>query len=253
MSTNIVPAFRLDIIQKIKNDLQENKNPVLVSTQVVEAGVDLDFDIGFRDLAPIDSIIQVAGRINRENCKTKTLSPLYIIQFQNKNGDFESSLVYDSLTREQVIKALQNIDEIPENQYLQLVDSYFSDISSKTAFAEARNFFNSMKTLKYDAENKNDCPVSSFKIIKESSWTISVFVELNDEAVIAKEAYNKMLNKDFSKKEFDRKYKKIFNQYIIAIPKKFAGNLEEINEYTENIKLVSNSFWNKFYIYWCLW
>ena len=54
---------------KILSQLHENKRSdpfILVSTQVVEAGVDLSFSHIFREKAPLDSIIQVMGRLNRE-------------------------------------------------------------------------------------------------------------------------------------------------------------------------------------------
>ncbi len=244
LSTNIVPAVRIDIIEKIKMDIAKGEAPVLVSTQVVEAGVDLDFDMGFRDLAPLDSIIQVAGRINRENNKDNQLSPLYIVQFQKDNKSFESTLIYDSLTREQILKIFSDKTEIPESQYFKLIDDYFSVISEKEAFNEARNFFESVKTLKYDGD---ETAVSKFKIIKGSPWAISVFIELNEDAMNAHRAYNELLNGEMTKEEFDSNYKKNFNQYIIAVPEKFTDNLENINEFTENIKLVRNENLQNYY------
>jgi CRISPR-associated endonuclease/helicase Cas3 len=251
LSTNIVPAVRMDIIKTIKNDLSNNnKFPVLVSTQVVEAGVDLDFDMGFRDLAPIDSIVQVAGRINRENNIEREGSPLYVIEFEKENNSNKSksecALVYDSLTRNQIIKALENKQEIIENDYLQLIEEYFSGITETAAFNESREFFESMKTLRYDGD-KTEFPVSYFKIIEESPWAISVFVELNDSAKEARKAYNKLMKKEIEKEEFDKDFKRTFNQYIIAVPEKFAGDLENLNEYSENIKLIRNEHLINYY------
>jgi len=247
LSTNIVPAVRLNIIENIKTDIKKGKAPVLVSTQVVEAGVDLDFDMGFRDLAPIDSIVQVAGRINRENNPDKILSPLYVIQFRKDNANYDAALVYDSLTRQQVIKALQNKKEIPENQYLRMLEEYYAGISEKEAFTEARSLFNAMKTLKYDSDDNNELTVNKFKIIKSATWTKSVFIELNDKAEKARRAYTAMLNGEITKADFDRNFKKTFNQYIIAVPEKYSGELENINEYTDSIKLVRNEKINNYY------
>jgi len=242
LSTNIVPAARLQIINRIIEDIKNGKSPVLISTQVVEAGVDLDFDMGFRDLGPIDSIIQVAGRINRENNEGKELSPLYIVEFQKEKGEFESALVYDSLTRDQVLKSFKDVSEIPETRYLQLIEKYFSVIVEKEVFGESRSFYKSMKTLRYYSDDSKEYPVSCFKIIKDSPWAISVFVELNNEASKAYEAYNALLNREITKEVFDKNYKKTFNQYIIAAPEKFTEHLESINEFTENIKLIRKEF-----------
>lgn len=254
LSTNVVPAERMYIIDRIKLDLKYYKAPVLVSTQVVEAGVDLDFDMGFRDLAPIDSIVQVAGRINRENSKEREGSPLFIIEFEreyeNSGNRSECEMVYDKLTRSQVVKALESKSEIIENDYLQLIDKYFSDLSDNKSFYESRAFFESMKTLKYDTDNKEDkdeFPVSKFQIIEYSPWARSVFVELNEEAKQAREAYRKLLNDEIEKEEFDKHFKRTFHQHIIAVPDVHTCHLPNINEFTEKILLVPFSKINDFY------
>ncbi|WIV68814.1 CRISPR-associated endonuclease Cas3'' [Natrialbaceae archaeon AArc-T1-2] len=65
LSTRLRPIDRLTLIEAAK-ELTGRGHPLLtVSTQLVEAGVDISFDRVYRDLAPIDSIVQAAGRCNR--------------------------------------------------------------------------------------------------------------------------------------------------------------------------------------------
>ncbi|MFP8954197.1 CRISPR-associated endonuclease Cas3'' [Natrialbaceae archaeon A-arb3/5] len=65
LSTRLRPIDRLQLIETAKV-LTEKGHPLLtISTQLVEAGVDISFDRVYRDLAPIDSIVQAAGRCNR--------------------------------------------------------------------------------------------------------------------------------------------------------------------------------------------
>lgn len=57
---------RKDII----NEIKELESVILVATQVIEAGVDIDMDIGYKDISRLDSEEQFMGRINR-SCKKK--------------------------------------------------------------------------------------------------------------------------------------------------------------------------------------
>src|SRR3990167_4012444 len=92
LTAALLPTHRAMIINKIKKDLGEKKATILISTQTVEAGVDLDFDVTVRDIAPLDSIIQAAGRTNR-NWNNIQPGIVYLICVKSK-GKWHANAVY---------------------------------------------------------------------------------------------------------------------------------------------------------------
>ncbi|MCB9346200.1 MAG: hypothetical protein H6573_01645 [Lewinellaceae bacterium] len=93
---------------------------------------------------PIDAIVQVAGRINRENNIERTGSPLYVFDF----GDCAD--VYSILTANQAKKALGK-QAIEEPDYFDLVDNYFGKVADEDMvdYSEARARFKGVQTIYY--------------------------------------------------------------------------------------------------------
>lgn len=218
LSTNIVPAGRQGLIENIKADIQkarkgEGLKPLLISSQCVEAGVDLDFDMAFRDLAPIDSIIQVAGRVNRENNK-EYIGSIILVDF-GKCGR-----IYGPMTEDTARNAIQHFtrqkNEIHEKEYLELVTHYYEHICERNndGFDFSLNFFKSMKELNYDG---SEWSVSKYQVIEDGFKTYSVFIECDEIATRAKNVFEKMIRKECDREEFEH-YKRDFHQHIIAVP-----------------------------------
>lgn len=85
LTTDLCPAHRLNILDRLRNNLdpKSKRLTLCVSTQLIEAGVDVSFDCVIRAEASIDSIIQAAGRCNR-NKENPTPQSVFVIDVQNE-------------------------------------------------------------------------------------------------------------------------------------------------------------------------
>ena len=80
LSTLMCPIHRSKVLAEIKERLKANQPCRVVSTSLIEAGVDVDFPVVFREMAGLDSQIQAAGRCNREGNLSYEQSSVYIFE-----------------------------------------------------------------------------------------------------------------------------------------------------------------------------
>ena len=95
LSKMMCPDHISETIERVKTTLKDNKNEIIrvVSTQLIEAGVDIDFPVVFRQEAGLDSILQAAGRCNREG--KNSLSTTYVFSLSKEHnlpkGDIQAA------------------------------------------------------------------------------------------------------------------------------------------------------------------
>ena len=176
LSGTILEPVRKSIINDLKERTESNEKSkiILVSTQVVEAGVDLDFDIGFKDTSILDSDEQLAGRINRNTSKNGCKVFLF-----NYNDEYR---VYGSDYRYKMQK-----QELDKNNYKDILKNKDFDAFYKKTFnfinelnkSESRyGFFDYeslVRKLSYSAVH------NEFKLIDQD--TLSVFVNVEFDLV----------------------------------------------------------------------
>jgi len=210
LSTNITPRDRR---QRIK-DIRDSSGPgVIVSTQVVEAGVDISVDVVHRDLAPLDSIIQSAGRCNRSNERPER-GEVYIWKIEKDDSRWRYSFIYSRL----LLDVTQNLlvtypgDSIPETAVLELSEAYFIAAKNRLADSEVHELVNRLEFQKVHEE---------FRLIEDDGLTESYFVNADDDQQ-AEELWSEfqdIRNSDdsFSRKSRLQKIKKEFFDRVVNV------------------------------------
>lgn len=212
LSTHITPKERLERIKEIK----KGKYKIAVSTQLVEAGVDIDFDVVVRDVAPLDSINQAAGRCNRNS---KERGEVYIVSLKDDKGRRHSSYIYDTVLVDITRKILSSRKEIKESDFLSLTEEYYSETEKKKSQNISRELVEAITKLRYDSEDDRTS-ISDFKLIDEDYPKSDVFIELDEDAKKIWQQYRdlKAVKNLFERKNLFDSLKSDFYRHVISIP-----------------------------------
>lgn len=169
LSTAMYPKHRKRVLNIIRDRLKNKEKCILISTSLVEAGVDLDFQSVYRQLAGVDSTIQAAGRCNREGKRNAAESIVTLFQFEGKEYMPGQRLQIDVakmlLSQEEDISSLDGIKKYFETLYHFKGES----LDKKKVLDEFKNkHYNFAKVGK------------EFKLIEENTKTI--FIGREEEA-----------------------------------------------------------------------
>ena len=204
---------------------------LLISTQSIEAGVDLDFNIGFREVSPISSIIQTAGRVNRHFGATR--GELYVFPEISKF----TNLIYGDLYKVSgtILSDLKQ-KEVRESEILEISNLYFQKISN-----QLENLHIKSEIEKLGFENINQ----KIEDIMNDNYKQTIIIEPEENFI-----------KDFEAKIFEIKnspnekftIRDLFKNHIRKLSK-FSINvaLKDMNKLMPNLKQI-NGLKDMFYL-----
>jgi len=251
LSTHLIPVDRLKRIDEIK----EGKYDIVVSTQLVEAGVDIDFELVFRDLAPLDSINQSAGRCNR-NAKSNGLT--YIFKSKGDTERINASYIYDITLLNITERILAKKNVIEENDFISIIEEYFKTVQNEKCHLDSSKILEAIFKLKYDKANEmsnnydngkvyKTYTISSFNLIDDDIPKVDIFIEKDQRATQILNEYCKILSiKDrWEKLNKFLELKKDFYSYVVSIPIYKAK--KNLPPQICNIRVVPNSQLNEYY------
>ena len=170
LSGTILEHRRKEIINSLKNPSNRKKKIILITTQVVEAGVDIDMDLGFKDRSIIDSDEQLAGRINRN--VNKGDCTLYLFNLNKESVIYGKDYRY-KITKEQ-IKPDEYKRILAQKDFDALYDKIFdarNNWNSKEMVENFSDYESAIQKLKFQTVN------DKFKLIEQKNF--SCFIPMN--------------------------------------------------------------------------
>jgi len=178
LNSSILPLERKKIIHRVKKDMEHNY--ILVSTQTIEAGVDVSFNFVVRDFSTLDSIEQVRGRCNR-NGEMSHLGKVYIVRIKrSKKPDYE--YIYNKEEKEIKMKETETIFQKVDYTY-QDIKNYYSELPERINEYEkdkSNNFImgdrDNIKKWNQLSYSEISSPKSGIEIIQRKGNIVSFFV-----------------------------------------------------------------------------
>jgi len=164
LSALMCAQHRSDVIKEIKAKLEKGESVRVISTQLVEAGVDMDFPVVYRALAGLDSITQAAGRCNREgklNVKGE-LGKVVLFKAPRKAPAGILRKASD-ITERMISKGIENLID------RSVFPSYFSELYWKVNSLDTKDIMKLLKTDSSDLGIQFRTAAESFKIVNDAN------------------------------------------------------------------------------------
>lgn len=219
LSTNIIPKERLSRIGNIKTN---KGRKVIVSTQLIEAGVDIDVDIVYRDFSTLDSINQVAGRCNR-NYRNDEMGLVKVFVLMDTNSKKYYQYIYGDkpILIDKTYQVLKSFSEINEPLFLEITNEYYMKVKDAMSNDESEKMVSYLFDLKFESLQKN------FRLIKQDYEKVDVFIELDDDAKRIWQIYQGIQKENnlFERRKLFLEIKKKFYDYVISVPEKFKNQV----------------------------
>jgi len=122
---------RANLEEKLKNEYDKNSGPcIVVSTQVVEVSLDISFDLMITESAPLDSLVQRFGRINRKR-SSETIGkfkPVYVIQPPDNKSDAKP---YQLELIEKTFETLPDGNILRERNIQEMLNYVFENLETR--------------------------------------------------------------------------------------------------------------------------
>lgn len=214
LSTNMCQIHRMEVIKKVKRKLKDGEKFILCSTQLIEAGVDIDFPVVFRELAPLEAIIQSAGRCNREG-KLKE-GQVYLFQLEDQS---QPSLDYETFAKFAQLCYRGNEDMLSDADFYM---NYYTNII--TNYVSEDNVTPKREKLRFQDV------ADIYRIINNK--TTSLFIHRYDKE--SQSLYNTIKDKEYlSRKDYQK-----IAQYSVQVYEWFTKvNADKIGETLNGIKI----------------
>lgn len=206
LNTHCVPKDRRKKIDLVKAHLKADEKVILVSTQLIEAGVDVDFPIVFRDLCPLPSLVQSAGRCNR-NKKLPDLGQVWFFHLKPETGRSGAEKVYKDEAKAFLTFSKKYItNDIEEKDLLSVQQQFFKTIADNLMIGDYEIEREKLNLVQLVNEASFET-LGKFKLIneKEFGYELQYYIpddEFDNEYNIAVELLKLLINSgDFQSKK----------------------------------------------------